>query len=262
MIGEAASGGVLIFETDGPVARLTLNRPEKRNALNAALITALIEALARADADDAVRVVTLRGAGKDFSAGADLADLDRIATASVVENLHDADLLAKLFLTIRELRKPVVALVHGRAIAGGCGLATACDLVLAAESSSFGYSEVRLGFVPAIVMAVLRRNVSEKRAFDLIATGDLHPAAEMERIGLINRVLPDADFDAAAEAYVQALGGRSASAIWLSKRLLYNQDGMTYDAAVRSGTAINVLARMTDDTREGVARFVRERGGG
>src|SRR5690606_28525689 len=116
--------------------------------------------------DDAVRVVTLRGAGKDFSAGADIADLDRSATASVLENLHDADLLAKLFLTIRELRKPVVAIVQGRAIAGGCGLATACDLVLATESASFGYSEVRLGFVPAIVMAVLRRNVSEKRAFD------------------------------------------------------------------------------------------------
>jgi methylglutaconyl-CoA hydratase len=249
----------LRVERDGAVAWLTLDRPEKRNALDERLVEALKGALVEADRDDAVRVVALRGAGKDFCSGADLAALQRIAEASVLENLADVDALADLFLLIRRLRKPVVAVVHGRALAGGCGLATACDLVLAAADAQLGYPEVRIGFVPAMVMAILRRNVSEKRAFELIVSGRTIDAAEAERIGLVNRVLPASGFEVAAREYVQQLAERSPSAVQLCKRLLYQQDAMPFETAIRAGADLNVLARMTDDVRAGIRSFLERR---
>jgi methylglutaconyl-CoA hydratase len=161
----------LIYAVEGTVALLTLNRPEKRNALNDDLIGSLKEALREADANNSVRVVVITGAGTDFCSGADLSALQKISESSVMENLEDAQSLMELFALIRHVRVPVVAAVRGRALAGGCGLATACDLVLAAKSARFGYPEVKIGFVPAMVMAILRRNVSEKRAFELITRG-------------------------------------------------------------------------------------------
>jgi methylglutaconyl-CoA hydratase len=253
------SAGPVLAATDGGIRRLTLNRPDKRNALNAELVAALKDALRAADADDSIRVVAIEGAGKDFCSGADLSALRRIAEASAMENLEDVDELAELFLLPRRMRKPVVACVRGRALAGGCGLATACDVVLAAETADFGYPEVKIGFVPAMVMAILRRNVSEKRAFELVVRGQPVGAAEAERIGLINQVWPDADFDRQRDLYLGDLAGRSASAVQLSKRLLYHADGMGFEAALRSGADVNVVARMTDDMKAGVARFL-ERG--
>jgi methylglutaconyl-CoA hydratase len=245
-VSDAPEASPLLARREGGVARLVLNRPEKRNALDAALVAALKAALGEADADPEVRVVAVEGAGKDFCSGADLSALRKIAGASVMENLEDVDELAELFLLPRRMKKPVVALVRGRALAGGCGLATACDLVLAAESAQLGYPEVRIGFVPAMVMAILRRNVSEKRAFELIVRGAPVSAAEAERIGLVNRVFPDDAF--AAETGAQ-----------LSKRLLYHSDAMGFEAAVRAGADVNVVARMTEDMQAGVARFL-ERG--
>ncbi|HZG44599.1 MAG TPA: enoyl-CoA hydratase/isomerase family protein, partial [Longimicrobium sp.] len=189
------STDALLAQVAGGVCRLTLNRPDKRNALDAQLVADLKAALRAADADGQVRVVAIEGAGKDFCSGADLSALRRIAGASVMENLDDVGELAELFLLPRRMKKPVVACVRGRALAGGCGLATACDLVVAAETAQFGYPEVRIGFVPAMVMAILRRNVSEKRAFELIVRGQPVAAAEAERMGLINHAWPDADFD-------------------------------------------------------------------
>jgi len=251
---------VLLREHRDGVVRLTLNRPDRRNALDDALVRGLTAAVREAATDPAARVVAIRGAGPDFCAGADLSALRRIAEGSVMENLADVDALAELFLSIRRCPLPVVALVHGRALAGGCGLATACDLVYAAETASFGYPEVRIGFVPAMVMAILRRNVSEKRAFELIAGGETIPAARAEAIGLINRVMADDAFEREAEAEIAALAARSASAVQLCKRLLYHQDGMGFETAIRAGADINVVARMTDDTRAGIDRFLsRER---
>ena len=250
---------LLVEERDG-IAYLTLNRPEKRNALNAELIEALKAALRDADARSGVRVVAVRGAGSDFCSGLDLSALERIAAASPMENLADADSLAELFLIPRRLSKPVVALVRGRALAGGCGLATACDLVLADESAQFGYPEARIGFVPAIVGAMLRRNVSEKRAFELAARGHTIAAAEAERIGMINHVWPAAEFDVRAGELLAELAGQSASALHLTKRILYGADGMTFEAAMRAGADVNVVARMTPDMQAGIRRFLEKAG--
>jgi methylglutaconyl-CoA hydratase len=253
------SAAPLLAATAGGVRRLTLNRPDKRNALNAELVAALKAALREADADPAVRVVAIEGAGKDFCSGADLSALRTIAESSTMENLEDVDALAELFLLPRRMRKPVVACVRGRALAGGCGLATACDMVVAARSAQFGYPEVRIGFVPAMVMAILRRNVSEKRAFELVVRGQPIGADEAERMGLVNHAWADEDFDRERDTLLEDLAARSASAVQLSKRLLYHADGMGFEAALRSGADVNVVARTTDDMKAGVARFL-ERG--
>jgi methylglutaconyl-CoA hydratase len=248
----------VIYVVEGTVALLTLNRPEKRNALDGSLVSGLKEALREADNNDAVRVVVITGAGADFCSGADLAALQKISESSVTENLEDAQSLMELFALIRRVRVPVIAAVRGRALAGGCGLATACDLVLAARSARFGYPEVKIGFVPAMVMAILRRNVSEKRAFELITRGAEIDADEAERIGLVNHVFGDEQFEMEVENYVSGFEKVSRSAVMLSKRLLYHMDGMTFDGALQAGVDINAIARMTEDCRSGIARFLKK----
>lgn len=248
----------VIYSVEGTVALITLNRPEKRNALNDALINGLKESLRKADENDAVRVVLVTGAGADFCSGADLAALQKISESSVAENLEDAQVLMELFALIRRVNVPVVAAVRGRALAGGCGLATACDLVLAARSARFGYPEVKIGFVPAMVMAILRRNVSEKRAFELISRGAEVSADEAERIGLVNRVFDDETFEAGVENYVAGFEKVSRSAVMLSKRLLYHMDGMTFETALQAGVDVNTIARMTEDCQKGIAGFLKK----
>jgi methylglutaconyl-CoA hydratase len=253
-----AENSPVIFSMEGAVALITLNRPDKRNALDDALIASLKEALHRADNDEAVRVIVITGAGADFCSGADLSALQKISESSIIENLEDAQSLMELFVLIRRVRVPVVAAVRGRALAGGSGLATACDLVLAARSAIFGYPEVKIGFVPAMVMAILRRNVSEKRAFELITRGAQVSADEAERIGLVNHVFDDAAFETEIETYVHEFEKVSRSAVMLTKRLLYHMDGMTFDAALQSGADVNAIARMTEDCRKGIARFLKK----
>jgi methylglutaconyl-CoA hydratase len=249
----------ILYSVDGAVARITLNRPEKRNALNDKLLEALKDSLALAAEDEQVRVVLLSGAGQDFCSGADLAALDRTADAGVLDHLNTAHQLADVFLATRHHPKPIVAAVRGRAFAGGCGLATACDIILAEESAQFGYPEVKIGFIPAMVMAILRRSVSERRAFELLTTGEPIGAAEAHRIGLINRTFPDADFEAGVETFVESLAAKSASAVGLTKRLLYHIDGMAFDAAIEAGVQANALARMTEDAMRGIEKFARKK---
>lgn len=249
----------LLVATEGNVRFLTLNRPEKRNALNDALISGLKSALNDADKNDDIRAIVIRGSGKDFCSGADLSALQKIADATYEENLEDARSLAELFSIIRNVKVPVIAAVHGRALAGGCGLATACDLVVSTKTARFGYPEVRIGFVPAIVMAILRRNLSEKRAFEMITQGFEFSAQEALEMGLINRVFENDTFDAAVTDYLSVYKNVSRSAVILSKRLLYDMDSLSFEDAMEAGAKINAEARMTDDCRAGIARFLEKK---
>jgi methylglutaconyl-CoA hydratase len=249
----AAVTMTVLYERANFVARITLNRPDKRNALNDELIDSLKNALRDADRDDHVRVVILSGAGRDFCAGADLSTLQEISTASVSENLADARSLMELFALIRQVRVPVIAAVRGRALAGGCGLALACDIVLAEQSSRFGFPEVKIGFVPAMVMAILRRHVSEKKAFELLALGEEISAAVAESLGLINRTVEDADFQSQVQAFAKRLAKLSPSALSLSKSLLYKTDGLSFREALEAGVDVNVIARMSEDCKKGIA---------
>lgn len=247
---------VLLYAVDDGVATLTLNRPDKRNALNGELVAALKEGLQRAAGDDAVRVIALAGAGKDFCAGADLAELERIADMSEEENLADARSLGALFTSMRSLPKPIVAVVRGRALAGGCGLATACDLVLADAGSELGYPEVHLGFVPAMVMAILVRKVGEGRAFDLVARGHRVPAADARALGLVNHVFDTDGFDASAHDFLHDLARRPASALALTKGLLYELGDLGFEEGIERGAQVNVEARATEACRAGLRRFL------
>jgi methylglutaconyl-CoA hydratase len=174
-----------------------------------------------------------------------------------MENMEDARALANLFRAMRRHPRPIVAVVKGRALAGGCGLATACDIVLAAETAQFGYPEVNIGFVPAMVMAILRRSVSEKRAFEWITLGETVSARDAEAAGLVNRVFAVDQMDAEVAAYVDRLAAKSMSALALCKNLLYHMDSLSFDAAIEAGVHMNGIARMTEDCKAGVDRFLK-----
>jgi methylglutaconyl-CoA hydratase len=247
----------LLIEQDAGILTLRLNRPEKRNALSTGMIEALHAELERAELDGHVRVVGLSGAGEDFCAGADLEELLGSADQPIEENERAARRLGEVFRRLRELPKPVVAMVQGRALAGGAGLATACDLVIAAESARFGYPEIQRGFVPAMVLALLRRQVGEKRAADLVLTGRLLSAREAAEIGLVSRVVPDAEFESAAQALLQTLAAASPNALALTKRLLYQLEGLPLAEGLGLGARVNALARAHPDFKAAVARFLR-----
>ena len=248
----------VLIEDRGSIRFLILNRPEKRNALNDALVASLKTALSEADENEDLRAVVIRGAGKDFCSGADLSALQKIAEASYEDNLEDAHDLAELFAMPRGMNIPVIAAVHGRALAGGCGLATACDLVLAAETARFGYPEVKIGFVPAIVTAFLRRNIGEKRAFELITQGFEFSAQQALELGLVNRVFNEDGFDDEVERYCSVYEGLSSAAVGLTKDLLYGMDALAFEESIELGTETNVEARMSDDCKAGIARFLNK----
>ena len=241
---------------DGGVLTLTLNRPEKRNALNAAIVDGLAAGIAQAELDAEVRVLVIRGAGKDFCAGADLDELLASVENSLEENERNALLLGELFLALRGLPKPTVAVVQGRALAGGAGLATACDLVIASEAARFGYPEIERGFVPAMVMTMLKRAVGEKRAFDLVATGRVLSAHEAEQCGLVSRVVPEEGFDGAVAAVITALAGRSVTALALTKQLFTELDGRSFQDGILLGARVNALSRATEDFKRAIAAFL------
>lgn len=248
----------ILYRVENKIARVTLNRPDKRNALDAEIISEIKAALQEAATDESVRVILINGAGKDFCSGADLAALQQISTATVMENVADARNLGELFLQMRKHPRPIIAAVCGRALAGGCGIATACDIVLAAESAQFGYPEVNIGFIPAMVMAILRRSVSEKRAFELITKGEIINAQTAAEIGMINRVFGDDEFVVKVEEYAAQLATKSASAVSLSKNLLYHMDAMSFATALEAGVQLNAITRMTDDCKGGIERFLKK----
>jgi methylglutaconyl-CoA hydratase len=248
----------VLVQVAGGVLTATLNRPDKRNAIDTMMIDALLAVLERSDLDSAVRVIAVRGAGRDFCAGMDLNELLASADRSLDQNRKAALHFAEIFVRMRRLPKPVVALVQGRALAGGCGLATACDLILAAETAQFGYPEVQRGFVPAIVMTMLRRAVGEKIAFDLAATGRLLNGNEAAVVGLVSRVYEDADFDDQAAEVLRVLAESSASALAFTKQQFYQLDGLTFAEGLRLGADVNAVSRSTPDFRAALSTFLKK----
>lgn len=248
----------LLAHRDGPVLTLTLHRPEVRNALDAPLVDALLAALEEAERDPGVRVVVLTGSGSAFSAGADLAALERLQAASAETNLADSTRLAALFERVYRLSKPVIAKVNGHAIAGGCGLAAVCDWALVAEHARLGFTEVRIGFVPAIVGVFLVRKLGEAALRDLLLRGHTVSAAEAAALGLVSRAVPAEALDAEVDALARELATEtSASAVALTKGLLAALPGMGLAEGLRFAAQLNALARATDDCRAGVAAFLR-----
>jgi len=247
-----------LTEVAGGVLTATPTPPPKRNAIDAAMIDGLLAAIERADLDASVRVVAVRGSGKDFCAGMDLHELLASADHTLEQNRQAALHFAQVFLRMRRLPKPIVALVQGRALAGGCGLATACDLILTAESAQFGYPEVQRGFVPAIVMTMLRRAVGEKIAFDLATTGRLLDGSEAAAAGLASRVYEDADFEEQAGDVLRVLAEASPSALAFTKQQFYQLDGLSFEDGLRLGADVNAVSRSTPDFRAALSAFLQK----
>ena len=245
--------------TDGQVQTIRLNRPDKRNALNADLVTALKAALDEAEDDENLRVLVLTGAGSAFSAGADLSSLKAMREAGPTENQQDSRHLAALFRQIYQHSKPVIAQVNGPAIGGGCGLATVCDFAYAAERAMLGFTEVRIGFVPAIVMVFLRRKLGETRARDLLLRGRLVDATAASDVGLVTRAVPEGKLDAAVDDLADELAREtSGSAVALTKQMLARVPGMGLDEALDYAVQMNAFARGTDDCRAGIDAFLND----
>jgi methylglutaconyl-CoA hydratase len=248
----------LKLEYDGDFATLTLNRPERRNAISSEMIEELPRALEEAEKSPA-RVLILTGAGKAFCAGMDLEDLRAIASQTMEKHLEDARRMANMFYRVYTFPKPLIAAVNGAAIAGGTGLATLADFTMAVPDAQFGYTEVRIGFLPGVVSVFLRRQVGEKRARDLLLSGRILDAEEGLRLGLVNNTVPPEQLLAAARHRAAELAMLSPSSLARTKRLLLAAEKAELErdleAAIRESAAI----RMTADFREGLAAFLEKR---
>jgi methylglutaconyl-CoA hydratase len=248
---------------DGNVGTIWLNRPEKRNALDRAMVEEIRSAVELLGADDSVRSIVIAGRGPAFCAGADLDYLRQMSEFTVLENTEDSAALASMLRTIYEVPKTVIARVHGPAIAGGCGLATVCDVVLALPSATFGYTEVKIGFIPAIVMAFLLRKGMQIRTRELLLSGRIVEAREAYERGLVTEVVdvaegedPVAALDARLESLTRELGRTSRSAVALTKQMLTALDEMPLGSALDYASRMNALARMTPDCQAGIAKFL------
>lgn len=248
---------MLQTDRDGPVLTLTLDRPKVRNALSGELVTALKDTLTEAAADEHIRVIVLTGAGSVFSAGADLSALHALQKASAEANLADSEHLAGLFEAIVRHPKPVIAKVNGHAIAGGAGLAAACDISLVSEEAKLGFTEVRIGFVPAIVAVIATRKLGEAAARDLMLTGRLVTASEAAGMGLVTRAVTSEALDAETRRLAELLAREtSGTAVALTKRLLADVQGMGFAEGLSTASRLNALARSTDDCKAGVDTFL------
>src|SRR5256712_2060911 len=248
----------LLLELTGHVATITLNRPEKRNAISAVMIAELQTALDEIEKSH-VRVAILTGAGKAFFSGMDLKMLAAMAHQSPSENQEDSRRMAKLFRRIWSFPRPLIAAVNGPALAGGCGIAMLCDFTLAVPEAKFGYTEVKIGFLPAIVSVFLMRQIGEKRARDLLLTGRIIEAAEAKAMGLINEIVPAEKLLARSNELAEVLISSSPASLSRAKRLLTSAAAATVDADLERAVMENARIRCTPDFKEGLASFLEKR---
>lgn len=248
----------LLLTYEDALALITLNRPDKRNAISYELIDELLAALAEVEKSTA-KVLIITGAGKAFCSGMDLENLRAITTQSQEQNVKDSETMAKLFRTLYEFPKPTIAAVNGAAVAGGCGIATLCDFTLASRDAKFGYTEVRIGFVPAIVSTFLIRQIGEKHARDLLLTGRIIDAEEAARMGLVNEVLDHERLMQRARELAASLLENSPTSLISTKRLLASYVAGDLDEQVRDAVEENARIRTTADFREGLNSFLEKR---
>lgn len=245
------------YQVEQRIAEITLNRPEKRNALNPELVKELTNAFVKAQNDDSVKVIVLKANGDVFSAGADLAYMQQLQNFSYKENIQDSTALKDLFQTIRALPKVVIAQVEGHAIAGGCGLATICDIVFAVPEAKFGYTEVKLGFVPAIVSCYLVQKVGETLAKKLLLSGDLFSSEEALKYNLIAYVTKAEEINQIVREYALNLSNNaSGNSLALTKQLINQTTSTWLDNCLEIAIKVNAKTRKSDDFRKGIASFL------
>jgi methylglutaconyl-CoA hydratase len=248
----------LLLETTGQLSTITLNRPEKRNAITTQMIADLQTALDAIEKTN-TRVVIITGKGKAFCAGIDLDLLQTIAQQSPAENQEDSRRIAKMFRKIWSYSRPLIAAVNGHALAGGCGIATLCDFTLAVAEAKFGYTEVKIGFLPAIVSVFLTRQIGEKRCRDLLLTGRLVEAREARELGLVNEIVPADKLMARAHELADNILAASPNSITRAKHLLVSAAAAGVDHDLERAVLESARVRCTPDFKEGLAAFLEKR---
>src|SRR5215467_1412950 len=252
------SYATLLLEHEGPVAKITFNRPDKRNAISAKMICDLLTALDEIEKDRS-RVVLMTGAGSAFCAGMDLEMLQAIGQQSAQENQEDSRRMARMFRRIWSFPKPMIAAVNGHALAGGCGIATLCDFTIAVPEAKFGYTEVKIGFLPAIVSVFLTRQIGDKRARDLLLTGRKVSAKESQQLGLVSEIVEPDKLLTRATELADYLVEVSPGSLSRAKRLLVSAEQAGIDADLERAVLANARIRCTPDFKEGIASFLEKR---
>jgi methylglutaconyl-CoA hydratase len=240
------------------IATITLNRADRRNAISYELMSDMAAALRQA-ANSPVQVVIVTGAGKAFCSGMDLENLKQLSSRTHEQNLQDSEIMASLFRELYDFSKPTIAAVNGPAIAGGTGMATMCDFTLAVPEAKFGYTEVRIGFIPAIVSSFLIANIGEKRARDLLLTGRIFGAEEAHRLGLVNEIVPPERLMARAQELAAQLLENSPASLQATKKLLSSYTREQLNRQVKQAVQSNAAIRQTADFKEGIASFLEKR---
>ena len=247
------------YNCEERIGFITLNRPEKRNALNAQFVSELKEAFGMAEKDENCKVIVLKAKGPSFCAGADLAYLKELQVNSYEDNLADSTHLMELFQQIYTLPKVVIAQVQGSAIAGGCGLATVCDLVVSADEAKFGYSEVKIGFIPAIVSVFLIKQIGVAKSKELLLTGKIISAQEAEGFGLINQISTKEKLENSVMELAQSLvQTASADSLALTKQLINGLSDKSLVEGFKWAAELNAQARETDDCKKGISSFLNK----
>jgi methylglutaconyl-CoA hydratase len=241
------------------IGYITLNRPDKRNALNYEVVAELKSAFNKAAEDNSVKVIVLKANGKAFCAGADLAYLQQLQKNTYEENLADSSHLKELFHQIYTLNKAVIAQIEGHAIAGGCGLATVCDFSFSVPDAKFGYTEVRIGFIPAIVKVFLLRKIGEAKSKQLLLTGELIDANEAKEVGLINEVVSANEIQEKVASFAQMLiKNNSGQSMTFTKQMIAKVQGMSLEDGLQYAAEMNATARASEDCKKGIASFLNK----
>jgi methylglutaconyl-CoA hydratase len=249
----------IIYEVNERICYITLNRPEKRNALSYELVSELKEAFGRAEKDEQAKVIIFKANGPAFCAGADLGYLQQLQKNTFEENVADSNHLKELFYRIYTLSKVVIAQIQGHALAGGCGLATVCDFSFAVPEARFGYTEVRIGFIPAIVKVFLLRKIGEGRAKELLLSGDLISAETAFAYNLINKVVPSEEIENHVKSFAQNLVKlNSGQSMALTKEMISNVQSLNLEDALDYASKMNASARGSDDCKKGIAAFLNK----
>jgi methylglutaconyl-CoA hydratase len=247
------------FEVKDRIGYITLQRAEKRNALNYEMVSELKEAFFKAEQDDNVKVIVLKAEGPAFCAGADLAYLQQLQANTYSENLEDSNHLKQLFYKIYNLSKVVVAQIQGHALAGGCGLASVCDFSFAVEEAKFGYTEVKIGFIPAIVKVFLLRKLGEGKVKELLLTGDLIDAKTAAQLGLINWVCPTEELESRVQQFAQKLiNQNSGQSMAFTKKMIAEVQNMSLEDGLQYAAEMNAKARGSEDCKKGIAAFLNK----
>lgn len=250
---------IALYEVSDRIGFITLNRPDKRNALNHDMVSQLKKLFAQAESDDEVKVIVLRGSGDVFCSGADLESLQKLQHNSEAENLADSTHLKELFLQIYTLKKVVIAEVQGHALAGGCGLATVCDFVFAAPHAKMGYTEVKIGFVPAIVMVFLLRKVGEQKAKQMLLSGELTVGEENVNLGLVNRIVEVNELSSYVLDFAKRLiTNNSGQSMELTKKMVAEVQSKSLEEGLAYAASMNAKARSTADCKQGIAAFLNK----